>query len=186
MYLHLLLDPLVIDFDIQQLLQPLLQLVLGLATPPHLVQQRVAGVHPLKDAALELLPGTLGGHVGRGWGPAWETHSSAELGTRGHWDMVTAVAGLRMGELCPGRWGRTEVGTGVHTLQLQSVSDGKGPVNTPGLAATTGGLLAQRLLKASLPNPCQQPVPARPCPLPPPFCQPKQCPSSSVLCKPQR
>lgn len=62
-YLQLRLVPLVIHLGILQLLQPSLQLVLGSAPLPHLVQQHVACVRSAKDVSPELLLGHLDGHV---------------------------------------------------------------------------------------------------------------------------
>lgn len=95
-YLHLLLVPLVIDPDIQQLLQLPPQGIPSLAPLLHLVQQHVAGIHPVEDAAPELLSGPLDGHAGARGLDLPEPHSRAEvrgLGTRGHWDMVSPRLG---------------------------------------------------------------------------------------------
>lgn len=88
-YLHLLLVLLVIDPDVQQLLQPPLQHIPGLAPLPHLVQQCIAGVHPVKDAASELLSGPLGGHAGARGLDLPEPHSRAEPEAWGQWDTGT-------------------------------------------------------------------------------------------------
>lgn len=115
MYLHLLLEPLVSDPLIQQLLQPPLQHIPGLAPLLDLVQQRIAGVHLVEDAAPELLLGSLDGHVGVCGLDLPEPHCRAEPEAWGCWDTETwSVPGrAERGRALP--WAAEQGGGGCRT-----------------------------------------------------------------------